>query len=269
MYIVINANLDSVPEDSIPMTGQGNFYHNLLCSLGYPSSHPPVADLLRHYHDLQGQWLVVSPIHWQATHNDAMIVASDRELELSDSESRLWFAAFAEFIVPDKMNLHYYDAQTWLLQCDHLPPISAKPVHTLVQQSLTSQLLQLDDTLFWQRFITECQMFFSAHPLNKTRTACPINGLWFWGNGTLGEKAQKTLVSDDSLHDLAALLSTRVRSYSSSESYTKDSVLLFQDINPEELHTLQSKLQKYTVHWYWNNLAYDSKPKGWLSRLWR
>lgn len=130
---------------------------------------------------IDGHWLTVSPIYWQATHNDAMIMACGAELDLPDDESRRWFEALAAFLVHDKVKLHYHDAHTWLIQFDAAPPINAVPVHTLIQQSMMQQLKALDPTLFWSRFLTETQMFFSEHPLNKAREErYPVNGVWVW-----------------------------------------------------------------------------------------
>ena len=155
------------------------------------NNHSP-ADALRRLHGLEGDWLIVSPIYWEATHNDAMIMACGEMLDLSDEESRQWFAALAKFLVNDKVTLHYHDANTWLIQFDECPPINAKPVHSLLQQSMMQQLAALDPTLFWSRFLTENQMFFSEHPLNKARTGrYPVNGVWIWGS-TVFEDAPKT-----------------------------------------------------------------------------
>ncbi len=132
-------------------------------------------------HRLDGDWLVISPIYWQATHNDAMIMAYGEALDLPDDESRRWFAALADFLKDDNVTLHYQDAHTWLIQFAQCPPIHSKPVHMLLQQPLMQHLKTLDPTLFWSRFITENQMFFSEHPLNKARIGrYPINGVWVW-----------------------------------------------------------------------------------------
>jgi hypothetical protein len=42
----------------------------------------------------------------------------------------------------------------------------------------------------WPSAITEIQMLFATHPVNLAREAerrPPINGVWFWGGGTLPE----------------------------------------------------------------------------------
>ena len=269
MDIVINAEITSVPEGTTLIPNQGNYYHNILACLDYPVDYPPVADLLRSYHGLDGQWLIASPIHWQATHNDAMIVASGHELQLSDDESRRWFAALVDFVASENIHLQYHDAHTWLIRRDTKPQILAKPVHVLQHQSMMPELKMLDETLFWQRFITENQMFFSAHAMNKTREGLyPINGLWIWGDGALRARTETSLVGyDDDLLHLAKLLSINVSHYPSLPSLSKNSVLLCNDLCPEQHQILQARLQKNTVRWYWNNHAYLSKPKNWLSRL--
>jgi hypothetical protein len=269
MDIIINADIDSIPECTSRILTQGNFYHNILSCLGYPKQNPPVADLLRRYHQLDGDWMIASPVHWEATHNDAMIIASGHQLEYDETESRCWFEAFKEFITPLNMRLHYHDAYTWLLQAEQQPLINAKPVHALHHQSMMPELQQLDTTFFWQRFFTENQMFFSAHALNKTRTGLyPINGVWIWGAGTLGAKVPTPLISENrELLELATFLSINV-----SDSYgllkdIKKSVVLCNDLNQNDYSALQKKLQKYSVCWYWNNEACQSKPKSWISRL--
>lgn len=269
MDIVINAEIESVPEGSLAIASRGNYYHHLLACLDYPDPYPPVADLLRRFHGLEGQCLIASPIHWQATHNDAMIVASGNDLQLSEPESRLWFAALAEFLAADNMQLYFHDATTWLLQCEGKPALIAKPVHSLLHQSMMPQLRNLDESLFWQRLITETQMFLSAHPLNQSgKGKQPINGIWIWGSGSLLEKKQKPCIaSDKDSHALARLLSKEVHESHLTAPLTKDTVLLFSDLAPQDRLALQTRLEKYKLRWYWNNIAYETPAKRWFSRL--
>ena len=269
MDIVINAEIAERPENGMPISCQGNYYHHILACLGDSNDVPPVADVLRRYHDLDGQWLIVSPVHWQATHNDAMIVATGHELQLSEEESRLWFTALSEFMAFDHIHLHYHDAYTWLLQSDGKPPITARTLHALRHQSMMPEIQTLDSTLFWPRLITETQMLFSSHPLNKSRTEkYQINGVWIWGSTLKHTVRSKPLVCHDGrLIKLAKLLSTDVKAYPSLASLSKNSVLLCSEINEDEHALLQTRFQNETVHWYWNNMAYQSKPKSLWSRL--
>ena len=269
MDVIINADRDLTPNGSKPLISQGNVYSNLLHCLGYPDNILPVAELLRQYYGLSGQWLVVSPMYWEATHNNAMIVACDQQLQLSERESRLWFAAFEEFVAHDQMTMYFHDPYTWLLQVTDKPLLTAKPVHNIVQSSLLPQLQALDSSNYWQRFITETQMFLSAHPLNTNREPCPINGVWLWGNGSLQPATSSTILSEEPLLSIAKSLSSQVRQYQAGDGISANSILLLPSLAPQALEDVQAKLQKQTVRWYWNNIAYTSQRLGWFSRLWR
>ena len=268
MDIVINAEIEALPDGHAPIKNYGNFYHHISVCLGHPNDFPPVADLLKRYHGLKGRWLVVSPIHWQATHNDAMILASGHELQLTEQQARLWFTAFSDFIAEVNMKAFYHDAYTWLLQCDEQPQIVAKAVGKLQHQSMMPELKALDETLFWQRFITESQMYFSANSLNKNSTQrYPINGIWIWGNAILSGSVQKSIVCyDPNLVELAKILSTNVSQYDPLSSYKKDRLLLCNELSQKQLEAIQTQVRQRSVRWYWNNIAYQSQPFG-LSSL--
>ena len=267
MDIIVNANVSTTWETHLKINLHdeiSNYYQNILICLGYASD-APVADLLRQYHKLDGHWLIASPIHWQATHNDAVITACDEALDLSDNESRRWFSALERFLAHEKVKLHYHDAYTWLIQWPESPPIHAMPVHQLLQRSMMSQLHALDETLFWSRFLTENQMFFSEHVLNKARVGrYPINGLWVWGDGELGARGSRPIVScDEAGYDLASLLTTNVVRYVPGYKCPKNAMLLLSDFDERQAF----QFGKNTIHWYWNNATYMTKPKRWLEGL--
>ena len=282
MDIIINADIISIPDGAVQIPQQANFYHNILTCLDTPyaylrqtvpkadeASYPPIATLLSRYHGLKGDWLIMSPLHWEATHNDAMITALGYELQLSNQESQQWFDVLSDFLAPLHYTLYYHDAYTWLIQCPNQPRITAKPICKLLHQSIMPELKSLDDTLFWQRFITETQMFLGSHPLNKARKGLhPINGVWVWGGGPLGMPVQTPLVCNHpNLLQLGTLLSTHVIHGPVPQKPAKNSVLLFNELSQSDRLLLQDQLQSYTVRWYWNNMAYLTKRKRWWSRV--
>ena len=268
MNIIINTSIDHIPDGFELIPNQGNYYHHILSCLGYPEERPPVAELLSRYHGLEGRWLVVSPIHWQATHNDAMIIASGDALQLSDEEGRCWFDVFQAWMSLENIRVLYHDANTWLMQCEDKPLLHAKPVHSLHNQSLILELRQLDSTFYWQRLITEGQMLLSEHTLNKERGSLPvINGVWFWGEGALDTKEQGVLIfSDEPSMKLARTLSSEVGL--ATVACPENSLILLHREIPNELSFYKKQPAKETVQWYWNNLACSRiKKKNWLSRF--
>jgi len=126
-------------------------------------------------------WLVATPVHWIATHNDAMITACNSSLKLSEEDSRRFFTAIAADAACSGVVMRYHDPYSWFIRAPGHPPINAKSAESLLHQSLMPTLQLLDTTFFWQRYLTECQMFLSTHSLNKERILVPtINGIWIW-----------------------------------------------------------------------------------------
>lgn len=267
MNILVNASIEQAPESALPIPTAGCFYYHLLYCLGYGQNDYPVADLLRQLQGLEGEWLVASPIHWQATHNDAMILACGDALSLSECEAKQWFAAFKDFVSSEGFQVHYHNPYTWLIRCDEKPKIRAQPVYNLQHKSMMQALKNLDETLYWQRFITENQMFFSTHALNKARTHNEINGVWLWGSGQLHSCSSTPLIcASEDLVPLAQLLSRDIRV--STTTAHSNSLLLFNELSVGDRLILEKRYQKQLTHWYWNNLSYTTpKAKTWFSRL--
>lgn len=281
MNVIINSNLniDATDSTNVPvlegqdvecLSSSDDFYTRLLVSAGYQADAPPLADLLARYHGLEGRWLIASPIHWEASHNDAMITACGSQLNLSDGQAEDWFKAFSEFVEADRMSACFIDAHTWLLRCDGKPAIQSRPVHQLVNQSIMPTLQALDSSMYWQRLFTESQMFFSAHKLNDHRPGCPVNGIWLWGEGQLHRPTDRPVYCDNELmHRLASIVSTDVRLYETDATLPKKSILLFDKLSQSALETLQHQLKKHRVQWFWNDAAYLQCPKPWYTRFWR
>lgn len=262
MRIIINANCPSIPQDFKPLVSHSNALLNLLGCFDYDLNAPPLADLLRTTHHLEGKWLVLSPVHWEATHNDAMITAYGKELDLTPEQSSHWFSLYANFLAEEGLILKYHDAEHWLLNTPNLPPLTAKPVHQLVHKSLMPELKHLDSSLFWQKFITESQMFFASLPNDTV-----LNGVWPWGDAQLSAKKPITICTDEAFFEIAQSLSSQVTLYNPSVLLKSFQIILINDLTSlssahcKELNTLSAQI-------YWNNCAYI-QSRSWFSRLWR
>lgn len=264
MDVVINSDSFIVPEYSKLLMSQGTVFLNLLFSMGYDPLNPPAADLLRQLKHLDdGNWLVLSPMHWQASHNDAFIVATGKELHLSDTESKAWFKLFSDHLAHDGFTLDYYNNELWLICINQRPAVNAKPVYHLLNKSLMPELAVLDPSMYWQKFITESQMFFASTP-NHTS----INGVWLWGGAKLTKKNSISICTDEQLLALATICSTNVSLYNPSIELKKFDILLLSDF---DILSAQHKkeLNKKSINWYWNNSAYTRSDKNWITRLWR
>lgn len=263
MDLILNEACSVVPEKSVPLPSQGSALLNLLASMGYSTQNPPLSDLLRQVQKLDGDWYILSPVYWQATHNDALIVASGSELELSDEDSRTFCKSYANYLAQEGLELQYFDAYHWLLGIDKQPALHANPVHHIQHKSLMPELAKLDDTLYWQKFFTESQMFFAAHGFQSS-----INGIWAWSTEKLGEKKSIAICCEAEFLAFAELLSTNITLYEPNLVLNRFQIVILN--NPATLSPHhQEALQKIPCHWYWNNVAYASKSNHWFTRLWR
>lgn len=142
------------------------------------------ADELVQAHQLNGAFAIVSPVHWEAGHNDAVITAIEEDLAVSESELQDKFVLLRDYVRTDGMDLIWHSSYLWLLRMDGKPAFKAKPVYQLIHRSLMPELKALDEGMFWQKFLTECQMLIASKPNNTL-----VNGVWIWGN----EKRQSWL----------------------------------------------------------------------------
>lgn len=263
MYVVINAECNVIPERATLLTSEGNVLLNFLRCLDYDPSDPPFADLLRRYHHLEGEWLVLSPVHWIATHNDAMITGCGKDLHIQESDAKLWFELLSQYLAEEGKILHYHNPETWLFYNDKKHVLHSKPVQYLLNQSLMPELAQLDNTMYWQKFLTECQMLFASRPNHSL-----INGLWVWGNAQLKDKKTIAICADEQFLPWAKICGANVSLYHPSLVLKDYKILLLTEFSMlSEQH--QEELEKMTVHWYWNNAAYIQFSGGWLVHLWR
>lgn len=262
MDIIINTTMDCLPTNSTLLPSQGDWLCNWLIAMGYPADNPPVGDMLRQCYNLQGTWLVVAPISWQATHNDAMIVDVGADLQLSDEQSRCWFAAIADFLKDDNLPLYYHNAETWLINLQGKPPLISKPAGIMRQQSMMPALDVMDNTLYWQRLMTELQMFMGAHPLNQQGANKPIvNGLWLYGGGVFSMNTTRPIFSDDEFFIKA--FPANIKPLLLDTPMANDAILLLK--NPLALDSFPH----CDARWFWNNGACQTKKTPWYSRLGR
>lgn len=263
MYVIVNAACHTPPPEVLIEESQGDIVLHLLASLGYDPLNPPIADFLKRQCALKGDWLVLTPIRWEATHNDAMIVAAGKQLQLSESESRYWFDLFRDYVAEVGSQLFFYDANTWLLSTNDKPAIHAKPPHLLINHSLMPELACLDATTYWQSFFTETQMFFAASTKESV-----INGLWAWGGAELSLESKLKIAADEDHISLATASMAEVVAYSPELKLNEIDILLINDINILSTNH-QQQLNKLSARWYWNNVVYSSTRRGWFHRIWR
>lgn len=259
MQVIINSIGSLIPEGSSPLNSQGHVALNLLTALGYKPENAPMADLLRSLAHLNGDWVVLSPILWEASHNDAMIVGT----ESSDEDAKCCFDLLADYIAEDGLTLYYHSPYLWLMSIDGKPYPNAKTVAQLIHRSLMPELAQLDSSMYWQKFFTECQMVFAAHSKQSA-----FNGVWAWGAGRLEKKKNGFVCADEASYAMAKECSERVALYTPDVHLKHYDVLLLNTMDSLSM-AHQNEIKTSSATWYWNNIAYACNKPNWFIRMWR
>lgn len=269
MNIVIDACCEkqqetgNVRHSNKALATEGNALLNLLTLLDYDKHSPPVADVLRRQMGLDGSWAVLTPVHWQATHNDAQILYAGKSLGLTAEQSKEYYDQYALFLAQEGINLQYYNEEYWLMSLEHQTQLNAKPVYQLINQSLALELVAIDRSTLWQKFITESQMFFSSLAKGSL-----LNGVWAWGTGTIVPPKSIKVCADEHCSKQIQCLVDEIVLYTPSidlEGVHTVMISANTDLSPFHLEFLK----KRKVHWYWNDSAYTTQHHNRFSRFWR
>lgn len=262
MDIIINEELKNIPSGSRLIMSDSDWASNFLLGLDYKPNLLPLGNFLAQYHGLEGNWLVVDPVYWVATHNDAMILAYGHNLNLTEKESQQFFQDIQEFFKEEKMQWHYHSKNRWLLKKDNKPSINTKPTFQMMHESLMPALNAMDSSMYWQRFMTEAQMFLSNHPLaNKLTTAPFINGLWVFGEGIFQFPQDFQGHTDD--QQLLDHFASYFHAAEAIEMYKTTCIVL------SSAQALPENLPNVSTTWRWNNVAYTIKKRNLWTRFWR
>lgn len=280
MKIIINAELQDTPQKSTPIISYKSFWVNCLAALGYNAHYTPVADLLRRYHGGEaGRWLIMTPVHGRVTHNDAMLVQAGDSFHFSEAQSKIWFEEIKQFLAADHFTLIYHDSAHWLVKLPDDGTVSlphSPNIQEVLNQSLMPYLAQLDASQYWQRLLTELQMFMAGHPLNTAQhissgAALSCNGVWFWGGGVLDniEQAPHFLTDDPVMLDIFphGQIWQKRKEGQDVDFAHQDKLVILSTADEIILHTLEDFNRSISCDWYWNNTAYRKKRWSWLQRI--
>lgn len=263
MDVIVNQKCSFKPETVEFLTSQGMAILNFLAVLGYDASQLPLADLYKTQKNLKGDWAILTPVYWRVTHNDAMIVDQGEALQLTESEARSCFQCLLDHYANENNSFFYYDKNNWLINIDEKPALKAQSVFKIIGRSLMPELAQLDSTLFWQKWFTECQMLFASHLILSK-----VNGIWVWGTGHLTQKKHLTVCVDETFFPLADLCCDQVVLYNPSLNLGGFQMILLNDFNKLS-PSHQKELMNAPAVWYWNDLAYSLASTNWFIRIWR
>jgi hypothetical protein len=133
--------------------------------------------------DGKGVWFVLHPVHLHIA-RDHLVLTDQRQLALSDTESRSLFDAIAPLCAEAGKMLVYGDTHTWLLRADDWVGLETATPDATCGHNIDIWMPKGNGERQWRKLQNEIQMAWHTHPVNLERAERHlkvVNSVWLWG----------------------------------------------------------------------------------------
>ena len=137
-------------------------------------------------------WLRADPVHLRPDWR-GVFLADARVLAIAPAEAQALVAAFNQTFAADGLELEVLQPDRWTLRLADEPGIRTYPLREVIGRDIQPWLPYGPQQRRWHSLLTEAQMLFHHHPVNRMREERNqplINGLWLWGGGRCPTGAQ-------------------------------------------------------------------------------
>lgn len=141
-----------------------------------------------------GWWLRADPVHLRPDTRGVFLVDA-RALAIKPVEAAALAAAFDQTFATDGLQLHVPCPDRWYLRLPDDPGLRTYPLLDAIGCDINPLLPYGSNIRRWHALLTEAQMLFHGHPVNRARderNQPMINGLWLWGGGSLPVASAQT-----------------------------------------------------------------------------
>ena len=146
-------------------------------------------------------WLRADPVHLRIEHNQ-IVLADSQIFQITSEETNQFTDLLNHHFAEDSYGLTSGNSDItkqrpvllplapdrWYLHVAETPTLKTHALSTVSGRNINSFLPSGEDGIQWQKYFNEIQMLLYEHPLNLAREArgeLAINGIWFWGGGTM------------------------------------------------------------------------------------
>jgi hypothetical protein len=130
-------------------------------------------------------WWRADPVHFHADLQGVILVDA-RNLAIEPDEAHALAAAFNQTFADDGLHLDALRPDRWYLRLSAEPAVKTHALATAAGRDIRTLLPYGPAKAQWHKLLTEVQMLFHTHPVNRAREAANqplINGIWLWGGG--------------------------------------------------------------------------------------
>ncbi|MCF6253867.1 MAG: hypothetical protein L3J38_03875, partial [Thiomicrorhabdus sp.] len=140
-------------------------------------------------YDENAYWLRVDPVQMIAD-RDSLVLIPNRDLAITEAESKALLHAFNQHFEQDKVQLEYASAQNWYLRMPLPVDLQTHTLGSVAYQPVDQRYPTGNAAPYWRKLMNEAQMLFFTHPVNEARReqGMPeIKRIWLWGEGQLSD----------------------------------------------------------------------------------
>lgn len=132
-----------------------------------------------------GWWLRADPVHLRPDQRGVFLVDA-RVLAIEPAEALALVEAFNQTFAADGLRIEPLRFDRWYLRLPSDPGLRNHPLLDAIGRDIHPLLPYGPAGRRWHALLTEVQMLFHHHPVNRAREARNqplINSVWFWGGG--------------------------------------------------------------------------------------
>lgn len=152
----------------------------------HPNGSPAAAPAAMHAFGLTpdaGIWFMLHPVHLHIA-RDHLVLTNQRQLALSDRESRALFDSAKPLFDEAGKALLYGDAHTWFVRADAWNDLQTATPDAASGHNIDIWMPKGNGERDWRKLQNDVQMHWHAHRVNaerELRDLKPVNALWLWG----------------------------------------------------------------------------------------
>lgn len=166
-----------------------------------------------------GWWLRADPVNLYADLQQVLLFDA-RGLDIQVAEAQSLAAEFNRLFADQGLVLEVLRPDRWYIRLLEDPGLRTLPLWDAIGRDITPLLPRGVAGSDWRKLLTEVQMLFYGHKINRAREAearPSINSVWFWGGGPLPRvlnpvNHQVIYASDPLAQGLAKLANLALRS---------------------------------------------------------
>lgn len=132
-----------------------------------------------------GWWWRADPVHFRPDLHGVFLVDT-RVLSVEPVEARALVEAFNQTFATDGLRLDALRPDRWYLRLPADPGVRTHALETAIGRDIKPLLPYGPAKRRWHTLLTETQMLFHAHPVNRARedrNQPLLSGIWLWGGG--------------------------------------------------------------------------------------